>query len=267
MNKSEIEFLQEAFNNAKRDLDEAFEKVKAGIGAINRPKTISRKALCDERIFIVEGSHKWGTYTVSKVDNNIGRVDVKELAKNENEWHFIPEEYEVIVEEEQSVEVPEAHSPKTTKTNNQQRAELIENAKEDLLANGVVAIPVRSHVYPCTPIFEISKTKRTVTCRLRDTSTGFIRKRATTKCHPDEVFNEDIGKIISLRMAMELDIPEMYMNAVQPTEKVLGMIVDWGGRVRKISKEIKIDESCHLYSDTGIYGKIIDDTDAEYNKN
>src|SRR5690625_5151814 len=78
--------------------------------------------------------------------------------------------------------------------------------------------------------FIVDKRKRTVVSLIRGTigaNAGLILERGIAKCAPGDCFNVHIGKAISLRRALGLDVPDEYINAPQPTEVRVGDIIRW----------------------------------------
>ncbi|MEI2280713.1 hypothetical protein [Paenibacillus polysaccharolyticus] len=69
--------------------------------------------------------------------------------------------------------------------------------------------------------FEVNADKRTVVALLL-TNDGYVWARGIAKCAPGDVFNSHIGRAISLRRALGLEIPEEYVSAPQPTEVRVG---------------------------------------------
>ena len=88
-------------------------------------------------------------------------------------------------------------------------------------------------------------------------------KYGLSKCHPNDVFNTDIGKVISFGRAEKLDVRE-FEQAVQPSEAVVGMVVERNGKQRIISERWIPGETCTPTSDRARYGTIINDTNAIY---
>lgn len=111
-------------------------------------------------------------------------------------------------------------------TPNEQRDELIkwaklfwdENADEDFHA-------------------EVDEEKRTVFVYkvIADKNGGYGTITGLSVCHPNDVFNEFIGLAIALARALEIDIPEEFLHAVQPTEIIEGMeiLMLWEGEKYK----------------------------------
>lgn len=207
LKESTLADLKQAFDGAIEDIKASFEGAiqeayEAGRNSVmDEPevKTVKRKAKVGEKIlitktllhseqyqigsvFVVDKSSSWGTIITTKGDV------------------FVIREYEVIIEE-----------PKTA---NEQRAELIQKAKE--------FVENESEFYFVD--FVVNEEKRTVVALIRFSS-GRVYTKGIAKCMPDEVFNAGIGKAIALARALEIDVPEEFLNAVQPTEKVLGMVV------------------------------------------
>lgn len=91
------------------------------------------------------------------------------------------------------------------------------------------------------------------------------------KCAPNEVFNADIGKAIALARALEIEIPQEFLNAVQPDFPVIGSVVR--GKFAPAVQVIRITRECnetrYWREGTGGYvnsrcAVITDDTQAEY---
>lgn len=150
-----------------------------------------------------------------------------------------------------------------TLTPNQQRAEIIEKAKQFveeklklLISYDFVVINNGTKLYSRQRFQEF--------------------KLTTTKCSPDDVFNEHIGKAIALGRALGLDVSE-FEQVVQPTEFVTGQIITYtselAGRDRGGNFEISYieddtlwfdDESGYDLCDEDWKPKIINDTNAIY---
>lgn len=98
----------------------------------------------------------------------------------------------------------------------QQRCyEIIDRAKRD-----VVELEMEIDHYLDTK-YVVNRKKRTIVCLLERDNYGYeryIAARGIAKCHPDDCFNVHIGKAIALRRALNLKVPDEYLNAPQPTE-------------------------------------------------
>lgn len=118
----------------------------------------------------------------------------------------------------------------TEKTPQQLRDEIVERAKADVaeLECGVIA---RFHGF-LKEDYVINREKRTVVALLRDISDGKVRLRGIAKCAPGDVFNSHIGRAISLRRALGLEVPAEYLNAPAPTEVRVGDVVEIIGNQR-----------------------------------
>src|SRR5699024_10404802 len=257
--REEVEKLErEAYERGKRDAVKADElKVKF--------KTAERKAKVGERVLITK-AYANDDYVNGDVGTVIksydsGGVDIKE-------WddYVSYSEYEVIIEEPLSA--------------NQQRKELIEQAREfvEKSKNGRGRLTNRlgyrnKYGIICDAEFIVNEEKRTVVVLLKEQMVlRTVTAKGIAKCHPDEVFNADIGKAIALARALEIDVPKGFLNAVQPDGFVTGMIVspnEYSARkwsAFEISRIIDDelwddveDEFSRMY-----YTKIINDTSAEY---
>lgn len=99
-----------------------------------------------------------------------------------------------------------------------------------------------------------------------------IQKGAIAKCSPNDVFNEHIGKAISLGRALGLNVSE-FEHAVQPNEAVTGMMIDslyigreCGDPLYKNTKVTGINKDGYPKHDGRFASryKIINDTNADY---
>lgn len=166
---------------------------------------------------------------------------------------------------------------------NQQRAELIRRAGAFVESNLNEQGRLKTHVIGLDLNYKviINEEKRTVVILAFGFPDGSnVVRRGIAKCMPDEVFNADIGKAIALARALEIDIPQEFLNAIQPTEVVVGMVTipqddkakffKIDGRVPLIIKKIGNHNSV-LRSNGRTVDKdhlvIIDDTNAEYKTN
>src|SRR5699024_10212129 len=83
----------------------------------------------------------------------------------------------------------------------------------------------------CYARFVVNKGKRTVVALMRGELSDTVYSRGIAKCAPGDCFNVHIGKAIALRRALDLEVPDEYLNAPQPTEVREGDFVkttrDW----------------------------------------
>lgn len=201
-----------------------------------------------------------------------------------------PEVFEEIPQEGQNItqDMPiAAHSsgekPKV-KSPNQHRHETIQRAKKfveehqkdipgfDGLRN-YGNVFCRSHFYETE--FHVKGNRVTAVIYRVNPSRNRLNKKTLVGraiCSVGDVFNEWIGKAISLCKALEIDIPQEFLDAIQPDEVVVGMDVKPKGdscftgepyRVQRIEGERAIDlPGCGwAYREALI---IIDDSNAEY---
>lgn len=164
-------------------------------------------------------------------------------------------------------------------TPNQQRAEIIEKAKKFVEVN---SNKEHFHVPYCdgsglTSVifgssdaleFVVNENKRTVVALIKSFSTRHeVYHRGITKCNPNDVFNEHIGKAIALGRALGLDVSE-FEQAVQP-ERAPEQIAMYGDK--KVT--FKDNDHGHCDSDYGTVhysstaaknSRIINDTNAIY---
>ncbi|HEY9569582.1 MAG TPA: hypothetical protein VIR26_01215 [Metalysinibacillus sp.] len=168
--------------------------------------------------------------------SKLGIVERPVVVKEVGECGFFDESVLELVEE---------------KSPNELRAEVIQRAK-DVLEDWTRGIPS----YKCKHLktyhneklprpyngwvliaeFVVNAEKRTVVALLKGFETLEIATKGIAKCHPDDVFNEHIGKAIALGRALGKDVSE-FENAVQPNEIVVG---------HSISSTRK-DGSCYKY--------------------
>lgn len=191
-----------------------------------------------------------------------------------------------------TVEVFEVVSaaPQIIKSPNQQRAELIQRAREfveDLKRPGEESsrhweyreFPYKDSGYGLVlgwrgsgcaynVEFIVNQEKRTVEALLRGYVKGEVECSGIAKCMPGNVFNESIGKAIALAKALKIDIPQEFMDAVQPNKKVIGMVVMYGDTPVKLTDKgpwgWKEHGTAMLGSVVGSVSTIIDDTNATY---
>ncbi len=170
-------------------------------------------------------------------------------------------------------------------TANQQRAQLIQRAREFVEnTHGTGAITKRggfnlsNYTGLCDAEFVVNSEKRTVVCLLREQMTNELYTKGIAKCMPGDVFNEWIGKAIALAKALKIDIPQEFMDAVQPDKKVIGMLLRserdypsaqfgplFKGHISRVVEEVKQHRiECMIDSPLSKSSTIIDDTNAEY---
>ncbi len=273
--KTEVEKLEkEAYERGKRDAMKV-DELK------NKLKTVKRIAKIGERVLITNahgnigyGNDDIGT-VIEVVDRTGGGVYV-------NEWdvYVSSSEYEVIIDEQ--VQPLSA---------NQQRKELIEQAREfereHTQPNTMTSKGNEGIIFGCFAVkqeFIVNAEKRTVVCLLKGVESPDVISKGIAKCHPDEVFNADIGKAIALARALEIDVPNEFLNAVQPDEVVVGMVVktyDFDGSHHATNSVDKVEvirgktclsnrgkgltgDSLYTSFDKKLGNKIINDTNAEY---
>lgn len=170
-------------------------------------------------------------------------------------------------------EVVGAVPQKIIKSPNQQRAELIQRARE--FAEGqrsktkCYEVPDKLSPVPwsCDAEFIVNTKNRTVTVLLRGCTSGKLRAKGIAKCMPGDVFNADIGKAIALAKALQIDISQEFLDAIQPSKAVIGTIVERyfvKGEFREVAQNFIRGKTCTLGSDSALHGKIIDDTNAIY---
>lgn len=280
LKESTLADLKQAFDGAIEDIKASFEGAiqeayEAGReSVVDRPKTVKRKAEVGEKILITNkdiGERRYKNGDIFEVDDSqFDRVYFK-TTQNLPILCF-HEEYEVIIEE-----------PKTA---NEQRAELIQRVKKFLserqaIRNGDEKFQDResgNHVARnCWYETDFFIKDRKVTAVVYGLVLGNKRQNepkvvGRAKCMPNEVFNEHIGKAIALARALDIDVPEEFLNAVQPDEVVLGMETSilCGFSKRPIGEICRVvNFNCEGYPeyDDGMIStshEIFSDTNAEY---
>jgi hypothetical protein len=142
--------------------------------------------------------------------------------------------------------VPVAEPIPTLPTLQEIRDKAVAEAKkdvEDILAIGrddyrlLEGSPFRGKFYDAD--FIVNKEKRTVVALVYHLD-GFVAKpyprkepkpiaKGIAKCDPTDTFNVHLGKAIALRRALELEVPEEYLKAPQPTEIRVGDVIERKG--------------------------------------
>ncbi len=112
----------------------------------------------------------------------------------------------------------------------EKRDRIVEKAKEDVdnLTDQVMGddwffIDGISCIGNVVPEFVVNKKKRTIVALLKYMHIdGLVPFKGIAKCAPEDCFNAHIGKAIALRRALDLEVPDEYINAPQPTEVQVG---------------------------------------------
>ncbi|MGG7220946.1 hypothetical protein ACQXR1_11570 [Bacillus sp. ATD] len=100
------------------------------------------------------------------------------------------------------------------------RDEIVEQAKAD--AEELVMDNTSEW---CGIDFIVNRNKRTVVALIKGEYTSEVFARGIAKAAPSDCFNVHIGKAIALRRALDLAVPDEYLNAPQPTEVRIGDVV------------------------------------------
>lgn len=183
--------------------------------------------------------------------------------------------------------------PEVELTANQRRAALIEKAKafveeqKTTIAGIAVYGPNKNQKVEFKDVFvprnnrtnfrhsackaEFIVKKNKLTCLLKGVETSNVYGVGRSKCAPGDVFNEHIGRAIALARALEIDVPEEFLKAVQPNEIVMGMDLEIrsNGKLEFDHKPINVIdlEDCNKDFQADEYGTfIIDDTNAKYDE-
>ena len=189
-------------------------------------KKVNRRAKAGDVVVFVEHSKHWMRDTTL---NEPYLVDEKRKYTDDVGDKLFPIDCDVYEPLEQ------------LKTPNQQRKEIIEKAKERVKewskgvhCNAPTSEDIRTLADICNLTVNFSRgdelqfvedeNKRTVVALIRFKNGTRVFHKGIAKCSPDDVFNVHIGRAIALGRALGKDVSE-FENAVQPTEAVVGMIV------------------------------------------
>jgi hypothetical protein len=104
------------------------------------------------------------------------------------------------------------------------RKEIIKRAKADIVELSVWFLDAGARSVKDVCNFVVNREKRTIVALIREIDGGVIY-RGKARCAPDDVFNVHIGKIIALRRALGLAVPDEYVHAPKPTDVNVGDIV------------------------------------------
>ncbi|AZJ44261.1 hypothetical protein AB0R79_10015 [Bacillus velezensis] len=120
---------------------------------------------------------------------------------------------------------------KPEKTAQARRDEIVKQAKVDvweLTKNGDGVRYKLDAFYhaSCEVEFVVNRHKRTVVVLLKGIRTREVYARGIAKAASDDCFNVHIGKAIALRRALDLTVPDEYLNAPQPTEVRVGDVIE-----------------------------------------
>ncbi|MEK5215278.1 hypothetical protein [Psychrobacillus sp. FSL H8-0487] len=163
-------------------------------------------------------------------------------------------------------------------TPNQQRAELIQKAKDFVEAMKCGEGNVFDKVGRLSRLEFYRKNNR-VTCVINPWDNYSKRSIGRSTCSQGDVFNEHIGQVIAFAKAKNISIPVEFLEAVQPSEVLVGMIVRnekefpeaAEGPINRgeIFKVVKNDRpptkgECQTNSGIAKSATIIDDTNAQY---
>lgn len=202
---------------------------------------------------------------------------VKSYNVYQMEHNRTTETVEVFVVEDFIDEIPFQDIP-IIKYHNQQRAELIQRAREFVEGH----LNGRRNEYA----FHVNSEKNAVTCLIKGYWSGKVLAKGIAKCMPGDVFNESIGKAIALARALKIRIPREFLEAVQPDEIVVGHKIAsrrTGGTYYEYDSVTEVDgdkvwgidsgrkfiaftykNSRERYGGEAVSPYIIDDTNAEY---
>lgn len=74
--------------------------------------------------------------------------------------------------------------------------------------------------------FIVNRDKRTVVALISEIGNGKSFRKGIAKCAPNDVFNAHIGRAISLRRALGLEVPAEYLSVPNPEEPRVGDVVN-----------------------------------------
>lgn len=126
----------------------------------------------------------------------------------------------------------------TIKGGQQCRDEIVEQAKRDVASivgdyDSFKATLGGFLDQSATAKFVVNAKKRTVVALIYGYYSKTLYAKGIAKCAPNDCFNSHIGKAIALRRALELPVPDEYLNAPQPTEVRVGDVVTFPGGINK----------------------------------
>lgn len=211
-----------------------------------------------------------------EIINQVSYLDDRKESMRVDFWlgAYIAEIFEVV-----------SAVPQIIKSPNQQRAELNQRARE--FVEGIIGnypnfemVIGRFSNQAVSATFHVNAEKRTVVALVHGYFSRKLVCKGIAKCMPGDVFNESIGKAIALAKALQIDIPQEFMQAVQPDEVVVGHAIysfttsgnrfDYP-RVEKVDKEKIHCKGEFMYKDARErHGEksenpiILDDTNATY---
>ncbi len=280
--QQELEHLKETFNNA-------FEEFKAGFeGALLQLSKMADQPAFEplevgSTVKFIGPSEEYHddvtlgkTYVISRV-NEFGEATFSDDVEEHSYIHRSCRHLFKLV--------PPAPFVPETKMNNEQRALLVISAKEFIsryekdigMERDYGNATLRFHRYETDFVVKNNKVTALVYRVCSDRSRLDVKPDHVGRamCMPGDVFNEWIGKAIALARALGIDIPEVFLNAVQPDEYAVGQVVQYPeshhleGQTRVIEEVSKfmLSYDCGLLCslDTDFLNlEIINDTNAEY---
>lgn len=113
------------------------------------------------------------------------------------------------------------HKEKNTASPNQKRYYIIHKAKQFINEKSTSFKVFEFGVIHYKIEFKVKKAKRTVEALLIGQYTGHVHKRVKVTCHPDDVFNEYLGKAVAIGRLFGLDVTE-FEDAPQPDTIIKG---------------------------------------------
>jgi hypothetical protein len=229
-------------------------------------RKVNRKAR--EGDYVRMNEQKYGAYFIDgKIYGPVyKRVGVGELCANDN-----PVYKDFHNRTSSTVEVFEVVEaiPKIEKSAKQQRAELIEKAKDFVEAMKDREGNVFDKVGRLSRLEFYRKNNR-VTCVINPWDNYSKRSTGRATCLQGDVFNEHIGQAIAFAKAKNISIPVEFLEAVQPSEVVPGMYCEHihsgsKGEVTKLNAVTNYwDGTGDIWGSSSVNLKIIDDTNAQY---
>lgn len=157
----------------------------------------------------------------------------------------------------------------------QRRDKAVERAIDDLRElKEKMDSPLRNHYgnytyqHVCTYArFVVNREKRTVVALVRHKDSQEILEKGIAKCYPNDCFNEHLGKVIALRRALGLNVPERYLNAPNPTKVRVGDVVRFNGYFCEVVPDYTdfyfTDDKCWITSAVAKQGVVVDDSNSE----
>ncbi|MEB5480939.1 hypothetical protein P8825_15340 [Shouchella clausii] len=199
----------------------------------------------------------------------------KHKGMDEESYNRLLQEHhkEMKEDEEQYRNLQEYYKENTAKNKQQaERDEIIEQAKADLarLTNHGYCYAYERNL---KVEFIVDNKKRTVEAILRRVADAQIVTTGLARCAPNDCFNVYIGQVIALLRAMNVEVPDKYLNTPQPTEVRKGDVIEVTLDNGDVEIKPVIETRCHGRINVSLpgrgiefpshYARIVDDSREE----